>query len=71
MSSHPTFWSAGVPEEVATVYGMRLDCGPGEALYEDVVAIFKTLHIVDNNSPRSVGGGGVPRQPRAAPICGI
>ena len=36
---------------------------------DDIVAIFKALHIVDNSSPSSIGGGGVPRQPRAAPIC--
>ena len=35
-----------------------------------MVRIFRGLHIVDNNSPGRVGGGGVPRRPSAPPICG-
>ena len=39
-------------------------------LYADLLAIFRALHVVANNGPASVGGGGTPRQPRKAPICG-
>lgn len=34
----------------------------------DMQKIVKALYVVDNNSPTTVGGGGVPRQPLAAPI---
>jgi hypothetical protein len=40
------------------------------SLYADLLAIFRALHAVSNNGPRSVGGGGTPRQPRKGPICG-
>ena len=38
-------------------------------LYEDLLAIYSQLHIVDNNGPKSKGGGGAPRKPPAPPIC--
>lgn len=41
------------------------------ALYKDLLSIFRALHAVTNNAPESVGGGGVPRQPRKEPICEI
>ena len=34
----------------------------------DVWAIFDALHIIDNNSSNSIGGGGAPRQPYAPPL---
>ena len=43
---------------------------PGRALYADLVNIFRALSAVANNGPGSVGGGGTPRVPRQAPICG-
>jgi hypothetical protein len=40
----------------------------GSAWTKDIQAIRTVLQIVDNNSPTSIGGGGTPRQPLAAPI---
>ena len=40
------------------------------ALYGDLLRVFQALHSVVNNSPESIGGGGAPRVPRKAPICG-
>ena len=61
----------GVAEEVAAAYGgLKLNVGPAEPFYKDMVKIFRGLHVVDNNSPGRVGGGGVPRRPSAPPICG-
>jgi hypothetical protein len=34
----------------------------------DLQRIFPLLHVVDNNSPTSIGGGGAPRQPLAPPF---
>lgn len=62
----------GVVEEVAAAYdGLALNCGPSAPFYEDMVAIFRGLHIVDNNTPHSKGGGGQPRRPPAPPICPV
>jgi len=60
----------GVETEVAAHYaGLSLRPKPGQALYVDLLAIYRHLHIVDNNGPDSVGGGGEPRRPPAPPIC--
>ena len=59
-------------EEVAAAYkGLELDCGPPSPFFGDMVTIFRGLHIVDNNSPHSKGGGGHPRRPPAPPICAV
>lgn len=34
----------------------------------DMQKIFSVLHVVDNNAPNTIGGGGEPRVPLAAPI---
>jgi hypothetical protein len=34
----------------------------------DVEKIFRNLHVVDNNGPKSIGGGGKPRRPLAPPF---
>ena len=64
----------GVEAEVIQAYGqeMRLNSTmPGTALYDDLLKIYQALHVVDNNSPENIGGGGVPRQPAPPPICGL
>ena len=38
------------------------------SLYKDINKIFKVLHIVNNNSLETIGGGGIARQPLAPPI---
>jgi len=35
---------------------------------KDMAEVFTVLHIVDNNAPGSVGGGGIGRQPPAPPV---
>merc|ERR1711871_676966 len=42
---------------------------PARMLYEDLLLIFQNLHVVSNNGPKSIGGGGTPRVPRKPPIC--
>lgn len=62
----------GVVEEVAAAYdGLALDCEHPAPFYKDMVAIFRGLHIVDNNAPNTKGGGGQPRRPLAPPICPV
>ena len=38
------------------------------AVMADLQAIYPRLKIIDNNSPTSIGGGGVRRQPLAPPF---
>ncbi len=45
------------------------DDDPGKGLYDDLLLIFRNLHVVVNNGPSSIGGGGVPRVPAKPPIC--
>jgi hypothetical protein len=75
----------GVSEEVDAAYGSpnilsprrpvagasAAQWGPGGDYYHDLVAIFQQLHVVDNNSEKAKGGGGVPRRPPAPPICAM
>ena len=42
---------------------------PGQALYKELTAIYQHLHIVDNNAPGAVGGGGEPGKPPRPPLC--
>ena len=39
-------------------------------LFNDLLRIFRALHIVTNNRPGRVGGGGTPRHPPKPAICG-
>lgn len=57
----------GVPEEFRTKYGYNFDGTNGD-FYNDMMSLFQALHIVDNNGPKSIGGGGTPRAPLAPPI---
>jgi len=63
----------GVEDEVAGAYnGQTLQPSKGQdPLYTDMLAIWRSLHYVNNNGPNSVGGGGTPRQPLAPPICPV
>lgn len=57
----------GVDGELAAATGQGLDTNSGP-MYRDTVRLLNAIAIVDNNGPSSVGGGGTPRQPLAAPI---
>jgi hypothetical protein len=63
-------WESGANEVFARLYNFTLDTAGG-AWYQDLVTIFQALHIVTNNGPTSVGGGGVPRVPPLPPLCGV
>ena len=43
---------------------------PGHKLFADLLLIFRALHVVVNNRPGAIGGGGTPRIPTKRPICG-
>lgn len=45
-----------------------LETSSDSAFGRDLAKIFTRLALVENNGPRSVGGGGTPRQPLAGPI---
>lgn len=51
-------------------YGMNLAARVNDNTpwVRDVQRLAKALYVVDNNGPTSIGGGGTPRQPLAAPI---
>ena len=54
----------GVIEEFEAHYGYSFD-GSSGSFYDDVMALFSNLHIIDNNSADNIGGGGAPRVPLA------
>ena len=63
-------WSMAYPHGV-----QRPDKATGQTpeqneLYNDLLNIFRALQIVTNNGPDNVGGGGKPRVPTKAPVCG-
>jgi hypothetical protein len=50
-------------------YGFSLDTkGTAGPFATDIAKLLGTLNVVSNNAPASVGGGGTPRQPLAAPL---
>lgn len=49
-------------------YSMVTQDETGNPWFRDMVKIFLELHIVTNNGPESIGGGGEPLQPLAPPI---
>ncbi|AUT03110.1 hypothetical protein CLI64_23365 [Nostoc sp. CENA543] len=57
----------GVNEEFKQIYGYSM-VGKDGRFYEDFMRLFQALYIVDNNSPISIGGGGVRRVALAPPI---
>lgn len=64
---------AAVNEEMRQVFNLSMAYPHGVSsgpLYNDLVAIFRALHVVDNNVQGNTGGGGQPRMPLAPPICG-
>ncbi|MEL7501588.1 MAG: calcium-binding protein [Cyanobacteria bacterium J06554_6] len=65
--AHAIAVQSGVPDEFIAHYGYPLET-PDQPFYQDVMALFQALHIVDNNAPDRVGGGGVPRAPLAPPL---
>ncbi len=61
-------WSAEhcVKDEVMAKYGINLNTSdPNDAYHQDVIKLVKSLYMVINNSPNSIGGGGMPCKPLA------
>ncbi|MDP3964639.1 MAG: hypothetical protein Q8Q20_03220 [bacterium] len=52
----------GVPDEFTAAYGFPVAAQSGP-WYDDMMKLMELLHVVDNNSPDSIGGGGKPLQP--------
>jgi hypothetical protein len=57
----------GVPEDFRDRYGYNFSSNSG-SFYEDIMKLFSALHVVDNNRPDNIGGGGRLRAPLAPPI---
>jgi hypothetical protein len=57
----------GFPIETSSKAGCT-DAGRECQWAKDMAEIFTALHVVDNNAPGSVGGGGTSRQPPAPPV---
>lgn len=57
----------GVLEEFLSTYGYKFEQTSGP-FYNDMMKLFQALHIVNNNSPNSIGGGGKRRARLAPPI---
>ena len=57
----------GVLEEFRKTFSYDFQGSSGK-FYEDLMKLFQALHVVDNNGPKSVGGGGTPRVALAPPI---
>jgi hypothetical protein len=49
-------------------FDMAQKVADNTAWRRDVQKLVEALHVVNNNGPRSLGGGGAPRQPLAAPF---
>ena len=69
-----SYWNAhylsvekGGLEQFRATFGYDFQ-GTSGAFYNDFMKLFKALYIVDNNGPKSIGGGGKPRAPLAPPI---
>ncbi len=56
-----------VLKEFRQTYGYSFNSSEGP-FYDDVMRIFKSLSVVVNNTPETIGGGGRPRAPLAPPI---
>ncbi len=61
-------WSAEhtVKDEVRREYGINLNTSnTSDPYYQDSMKLITSLHVVTNNSPTSIGGGGTPCKPLA------
>ena len=65
--SHALEIENGVLQEFRHEYGYNFRSGSGD-FYDDVMSLFSSLNVVDNNGPGTIGGGGTPRAPLAPPI---
>ncbi len=61
-------WESGANAVFQAAYNLTLDTASGP-WYDDLVEIFQALHIVTNNGPDAVGGGGIRRVGPLPPLC--
>ncbi|MFM2166164.1 MAG: hypothetical protein RIS79_535, partial [Verrucomicrobiota bacterium] len=69
-SAHEVFYvcaERGVSDEVKARFGHPLN-SEWKEYEEDMRQLLPLLHVVDNNAPDRIGGGGTPRQPLAPPL---
>jgi hypothetical protein len=60
-----------VVDEVQKKYNVDVFLTPKtDEFWKDMVKVFENLHIIINNGPNTIGGGGTPRQPLAPPFTG-
>jgi hypothetical protein len=52
-------------------FDMAQKVADNTAWRRDMQKLVEALHVVNNNGPRSIGGGGAPRQPLAAPLAPV
>lgn len=65
--AHALATENGVLQEFEYEYGHKFGAKKSE-FFKDVMALFAALHIVDNNGPDAIGGGGTPRASLAPDI---
>lgn len=66
-----TEWSPGArfADEFKKNWGFSFAEGSLDTPWaRDMARLFANLHVVDNNSPETIGGGGTPRVPLCAPL---
>jgi len=54
-----------VDAEFAQTYGYEMEQPDSHPWSQDLITIYTNLHLVDNNGPDNIGGGGTPRAPLA------
>ena len=58
-----------VTDEFKEVWGYEMETNDKEHPWaQDMILLFTSLQVVDNNSSNAIGGGGTPRQPLAPPF---
>ena len=62
-------FESGAEDDFEALFNLSLDTSGGP-WYDDLLAIFRALHVVVNNGNGTVGGGGRPLTPLAPPLCG-
>lgn len=65
--THAFAMESGALQDFEYRYGYAFDDNEG-LFFEDVMALFSALHVVDNNTVNTIGGGGALRQPRLPDI---
>lgn len=69
-AAHDVFYvccEEGVREEVAGALGVSMESDSG-AYFDDIAKLLPLLHVVDNNAPDRIGGGGTRRAVLAPPL---